>query len=121
MVGPVYSMDTRDREAVLASMLSTCAHRGWRMLAAHVRSTHLHVVVEADDAAEVIVRELKAYASRRLNERGPRRERYWTRRASMVGLITPGSVMSAVRYVVEGQGLPMAVYVDAEYCGSDGG
>jgi REP element-mobilizing transposase RayT len=25
-----------------------CAHRGWNLLAAHVRSNHVHVIVEAE-------------------------------------------------------------------------
>jgi len=42
-----YSMDGKRREAVLGPLLDHCSHRNWSVLAAHVRSTHVHIVVES--------------------------------------------------------------------------
>src|SRR3954453_10852135 len=41
--------------------------RGWNLLAAHVRSNHVHTVVEAEAEPERVMNDFKAYASRRIN------------------------------------------------------
>jgi len=81
-------------------------------LAAHVRSNHLHVVVEAEVPPERIMNDLKSYASRCLNRLGsdmPDRKR-WARHGSTQWLREPESVSAATRYVVDNQGDPMAVF-----------
>jgi REP element-mobilizing transposase RayT len=75
--------------------LSNCdaLDRGFSLWAAHVRTNHVHVVVEADVRPEKIMNALKSYASRglkRLGIEGPR---------------------EAIRYVVSGQGKPMELYL----------
>ena len=62
---------------VLAAMRETCGFRGWTLLAAHVRSTHVHVVVDGITATSAVLRDFKAYASRALNRDGVRRR--WSR------------------------------------------
>ena len=57
----------------MAALRSHCAHRGWGLLAAHVRSNHVHAVVEAEVRPEKIMNEFKAYASRELNRLGRNR------------------------------------------------
>ena len=42
-------------------------HRGWSLLAIHVRSSHVHAVVEAEVPPERVMSDFKAHASRRLN------------------------------------------------------
>jgi hypothetical protein len=42
-----YVLDQIRRDAVLEAIQEVCAHRGWSPLAAHVRSNHVHTVVEA--------------------------------------------------------------------------
>jgi hypothetical protein len=44
---PPCHMDQIRREAVLAAIQEVCGYRGWTLLAAHVRSNHVHTVVEA--------------------------------------------------------------------------
>ena len=60
------------------------AHRHWRLLAAHVRSSHVHIVVAAEQASERILLELKAYASHALggpdSQDGSRKR--WSRHGS---------------------------------------
>jgi REP element-mobilizing transposase RayT len=41
-------MDRSRREAVLAAMVERCSDHHWSLLAAHVRTNHVHIVVEAD-------------------------------------------------------------------------
>ena len=45
---PPYGLDAMRRDAVLEAIQQVCAHRGWCLLAAHVRTTHVHTVVEAE-------------------------------------------------------------------------
>ena len=57
---------------MLAVIQRHCAYRGWNLLAAHVRSNHVHIIVEAETRPEKIMNEFKAYASRELNQSGNR-------------------------------------------------
>ena len=104
------------REAVLVSLQERCSRHCWSLLAAHVRGNHVHVVVEADARPERIMNDLKAYASRWLNRMGldqPARKR-WARHGSTRGLWKSEDISAAIRYVVDGQGEPMAVFEATE-------
>ena len=88
-------------------------HRGWSLLAAHVRSNRVHTVVEAEVPPERVMSDFKAYASRRLNRMSldvPNRKR-WARHGSTRWLWQPQHVSVAVQYVVTEQGEPMSVFV----------
>jgi REP element-mobilizing transposase RayT len=66
------------REVVSAAIRSHCAHRKWNVLAVHVRTNHVHVIVEAEPRPEKMMNEFKSYASRELNRLGfnrPERKR----------------------------------------------
>lgn len=107
-----HSLPGNRREAVLAAMVQRCSDRDWSLLAAHVRTNHVHLVVEGDVRPERIMNDLKSYASRclnrlRLDEPGRKR---WARHGTTRWLWQPQSVSAAVRYVVEEQGDPMAVF-----------
>ncbi len=101
-----------ERHVVLSELRRTCEHHGWVLHAAHVRSTHVHAVVTAPVQPENILRDLKAYSSRALNDRfGPNPKR-WARHGSKIPLWNPHRLERAVDYVVRGQGEPMALYVN---------
>ncbi len=109
---PPYTMETSRREVVLSSLRDRCAQQNWSLLAAHVRTTHVHIVVEAETRPERIMNDIKAYASRCLNgtgldEAGRKR---WARHGSTRWLWKPEHVSAAIRYVVDEQGDPMAVF-----------
>jgi len=93
-----------------------CKYRGWGLLAAHVRTNHVHAVVEAEVAPEKVLTDFKAYASRGLNRLGTAGSdrRRWARHGSTRWLWKDEDVREAVRYVVEEQGEPMAVFVAEE-------
>jgi REP element-mobilizing transposase RayT len=98
---------------VLASLLERSKQRHWTVIAAHVRSNHVHVIIDADAVPERVMNDLKSYPSRHLNATGldsPDRKR-WARHGSTRWLPDRESVEAAIRYVVEKQGDPMAVYV----------
>ena len=92
-------------------MREVCEHRKWTLLAAHVQSSHVHAIVESEVQPERIMNTFKSYASRKLNQTGPPREKRWARHGSTRWLWTDEQVRNAIRYVVEEQGSPMAVYV----------
>jgi REP element-mobilizing transposase RayT len=86
--------------------------RGWGLLAAHVRTNHVHAVVEADVRPEKVMNSFKSYASRNLNGVGvdePDRKR-WARHGSTRWLWKDEDVEKAICYVVSGQGEPMEVH-----------
>jgi len=110
---PPYEMDATRRQIVLDTIQEVSRYRGWRLLAAHVRTTHVHAVVEANDAPERVMNDFKGYASRHLNARRfdaavPRRKR-WTMHGSTQYLWKPADVDTA-HYVLHEQGEPMAVF-----------
>jgi REP element-mobilizing transposase RayT len=107
-----YEMDEPRREAVLAATISRCRQVDWHLLAVHVRSNHVHLVVEARDPPEFVMTQLKSAASRRLNILGlddPTRKR-WARHGSTRRLFNDESVQRAIAYLIEGQGQPMAIF-----------
>jgi REP element-mobilizing transposase RayT len=111
-----YNLDQIRRDTVLNAIQEVCSHRGWRLLAAHVRSDHMHIVVEAEIAPERVMSDFKAYASRglnRLNLDEPNRKR-WARHGSTRWLWKPQHVAAAIQYVVAEQGDAMSVFESLE-------
>jgi REP element-mobilizing transposase RayT len=108
-----YLLDRDGRAAVLDALREVCAHRGWSLLAAHVRTNHVHTVVEAEAQPEKCMSDFKSYASRILNRLGGdgSDRRRWARHGSTRWLWKDRDVREAIRYVVEEQGEAMAVFV----------
>jgi hypothetical protein len=99
---PPYGMDSSRRQVVL--------------LAAHVRTNHVHMVVETEARPERIINDIKSYASRCLNQTGldePVRKR-WARHGSTRWLWKAEHISAAIRYVVDEQGNAMAVFEAVE-------
>ncbi|MDQ2948882.1 MAG: transposase [Acidobacteriota bacterium] len=113
---PPYGMDSSRRKAVLDALRDRCSQNNWSLLAAHVRSNHVHMVVEADVRPERVMNDLKSYGSRCLNqsaedEAGRKR---WARHGSTRWLWKPTHVSTAIRYVIDQQGEPMAIFEATE-------
>lgn len=94
-----------ERHAVLESIRSVCEHQSWTLYAAHVRSTHVHIVVSSAVKPETVMTKLKAYASRALGQ-----TKRWSRHGSTGYICDPHQLQSAIDYVVHGQGATMACY-----------
>ncbi len=112
MAQPLYLLDAPRRRVVLKSLREACSCRGWTLLAAHVRTNHVHVVTTANCKPEQVMTALKAYGSRALNEHaldGPSRRR-WARHGSTRYLWTEDAVRAAIQYVVREQGESMEVF-----------
>jgi REP element-mobilizing transposase RayT len=107
-----YELNLQRRDTVLQAIRDLCLRRGWKLLAAHVRSNHVHFVVSAQVVPERVMRDAKVQASRALDRTGvaglaPRR---WTRHGSTRYLWKAEDARSAVHYVLREQGEPMAVW-----------
>jgi REP element-mobilizing transposase RayT len=107
-----YHLDRSRRDAVLEAIQEVCAHRGWSVLAAHVRSNHVHSVVAAEVPPARVMSDFKAYASRHLNRMGldELNRKRWARHGSTRWLWKPQHVSAAMQYVVAEQGDAMSVF-----------
>jgi REP element-mobilizing transposase RayT len=112
MAQPAYTMEGREREIVRDGIVALCEERGWHLLAAHVRSNHVHVVVSADRDAGRVMSDLKARGSRDLSRAGfgDSSRRRWTPHGSTLHLFHQAAVAEKVDYTLRRQGPPMAVY-----------
>ena len=121
MTEPPYALDEERRHVVVKSIQDVCTKRAWRLTAAHVREEHSHVVADVNDAKpEHALGDMKAYSTMGLKNANldVSRQKRWATGGSTIPLRDRKALLKAIEYVVEGQGQPMAVYVDPEYRGS---
>ncbi len=109
-----FLLDAHSREIVLNAIKEVCAHRQWDLLAAHVRTNHVHIVVHAEITPEIIINTFKAYSSRYINQSFLHKQKYWTRHGSTRYLWKEEQVEATIDYVVREQGEPMAVFENVE-------
>ena len=111
-----YFLDDSRRHIVLHSIKNVCAYQKWTLLAAHVRTNHVHVVCHAITEPEKIMNTFKAYASRELNKAYLDKDRChrWTRHGSTRYLWNEGNIESTIHYVIHEQGSPMAFFENKE-------
>jgi REP element-mobilizing transposase RayT len=116
MTRNAFHLEDRQRQIVLEAIQQHCIQRNWSLRAVHVRSTHVHLVVSAETTPEKILNDVKAYSSRALNRCSGQAPvfRRWTRHGSTRYLWNAEGVAAAVRYVVEEQGEPMAVWLNKD-------
>ena len=107
-----YLLGHAQRQIVLNAIKEVCIFRGWVLLAAHIRTNHVHIIIHATLSPENIMNTIKAYASRRLNESKLDNDRLkrWTRHGSTRYLWKEEDVEATIQYVVYEQGDPMAVF-----------
>ena len=113
MVEPAFQLSRdQDRQAVRDAIVELCAQKGWWLAALHIRTTHLHMVVDADVSPERILQACKAHATRRLKSMYEvPKDKYWTRSGDVRRLDAGRALASAIDYVLNGQGTQMEVYV----------
>lgn len=97
---------TEMRQAVEAAIREVCAHRGWNLEAINVRTNHVHVVVIAQRSADDVLRDFKAYATRRLRKEGLLAERMevWTEGGDKKRLATDEAISECCNYTLFRQG-----------------
>lgn len=107
-----YKMDEARHHAVLEAIIQRCSREDWPLLAAHVRTNHVHVIVQAEHAPEFVMTQLKSASSRRLNELGfdDKTRKRWARHGSARTLFNRDAVERVIAYVIDGQGDLMSTY-----------
>ncbi len=112
MAQPPYLLDASRCSATLQAIQDLCARESWLLLAAHIRTTHVHVVVEADATPEWVMSSFKRVASRASNGLGLDGEGRirWARHGSTRYIWTKEQLSAAIRYTVNAQGQPLVVY-----------
>jgi REP element-mobilizing transposase RayT len=105
-----FELDADQRAVTLEAIREVCRYKKWLLLAAHVRTNHVHTVVEAAVAPEFVMNTFKSYASRALNRHGFQDRLRWARHGSTRYLVSREEIEPAVRYVLDKQGEPMAFH-----------
>jgi REP element-mobilizing transposase RayT len=110
---PPYILSTEQSRALVRdAVVNVCPFRAWFLYALHVRTNHLHGIVEADDDPSRVMKDWKAYATRSLRSAGlagPDRL-VWTHGGNARRIASPDGLRQAMRYVLEGQGDPLECY-----------
>jgi len=110
-----YSITDREAQIILRGIRAECELKSWRLYAAHVRTNHVHVIVDTEITAERVMTALKAHATKLLRREGKIDDRIvWTRHGSTVTLRSIDAIRRASAYVLEWQGPPMACFQSAE-------
>lgn len=114
MTDPIIVLTDAQRHVVETTIRQHCDFRRWTLHALNVRSNHVHVVVTADLVPEQVMRQFKAWGSRRLSEHAglsPRsasegkngQKRWWTEHGSTKWINDEQYLFNAIRYVNERQ------------------
>ena len=104
------TLAAEQRELVEQTIADHCDIRGWQLHAGQCRSNHVHVVVTADQAPEIVRDEFKAWCTRRLKElqRSVRptdkaRKKWWTEKGSRRYIGDQESLEAVIVYVRDAQ------------------
>ena len=102
----------KTRALVREEIVEVCRFRDWQLYALHVRSNHVHGIVEAEAPASRVFGDWKAYATRSLRASGEDSigRVYWTHGGSARHIRTNDDLTRLIEYVLNGQGAPMETY-----------
>jgi REP element-mobilizing transposase RayT len=109
-------MSGTERDIVCRALIELAESRGWQLLAAHVRSNHVHVVIQAERDPGRLMSDLKARASRNLTMAGfgDAERKRWMRHGSTRHLFREEDVEAKIRYTLDEQGERMSWYSSQE-------
>lgn len=117
MKGPPVLLTAEKSAIVLSQLRETCTFRNWELHAAAIMANHFHAVVSAEERvrADTILRDLKSYASRVLNQKfgKPEGGTWWTESGSRRPLPNQVALENAMSYVRK-QEYVLALYVATE-------
>ena len=110
MTQPPYVLDAPRRTIACDAIVAIARDKEWSLLAAHVRSNHVHVVIAAEREPGRLMSDLKARASRELTLAGyeSTQRKRWTRHGSTLYLFDSAVVAQKIHYTLHEQGAPMA-------------
>ncbi|MDP1574751.1 MAG: transposase [Coxiellaceae bacterium] len=103
------------REVVLKAIIEACKYYDWPLLATHVRSNHVHIVLRSGQTPEWVMQKIKSNASRHLNIALPKaaQQKYWTRHGSTRYIRNDRGVFPVMQYIIEEQGEKMSCFYEA--------
>ena len=108
---PVH-LSSLQRGFVECTIRQHCLIRGWLLQAVNVRSNHIHVVVTAGCDADEVMKQLKAWCSRKLSDAADLkqisptksgRKRWFTEGGNRKLIHTEQYLDNAIQYVLDGQ------------------
>ncbi len=105
-------LNPHHRNIVRDAIVKHCQIRQWRLFGLHVRTTHVHCVVQADKPIDQTMKEFKSWATRMLQKNGLTNPQIWTEGASCNYIFTTAKLLEKVHYVVYEQGEKMECYLD---------
>jgi hypothetical protein len=104
MADEPYLLDLPRANIVLTAIQEVCRFRNWDLIAAHVRTNHVHLIVDGLQEPDRAIVQFKASATRAL-----RAKRIWARGGSTRALTSRSALDQAIRYVIAQQGESMAL------------
>ncbi|MGE0378528.1 MAG: transposase [Planctomycetaceae bacterium] len=106
MAADTVTLDESMRVVIQDAIVEVCEHRNWDLQALHLRTTHVHAVVAAENAPERVLNDFKSYATRALRQRKviDSSRRVWARHGSPRYLWNADEVTAAIDYTVNRQG-----------------
>jgi REP element-mobilizing transposase RayT len=109
---PYIMRSAEERGVVRDAIVGLCSRRGWRLFALHVRTNHVHAVVEAGGDAGRVMSDMKACVSRQLTRAGfdDAARRRWTRHGSTLHLFNEAAVADKIDYTLNRQGVMLAYH-----------
>jgi REP element-mobilizing transposase RayT len=111
---PAAILDNTMRRLVLDAVIERCCYMQWRLLACHVRSNHVHVLICAETPIGQVLSSLKAWATRQLRQSGYDLPAVWTRHGSTKYIFRKAKLLEKAHYILYEQGEMMAYYLDPE-------
>ncbi len=111
---PIVLNSTR-RKIALATIRKHCSLKKWSLFAAHVRTNHVHIIIQSTEPVEKVMKDIKAWCTRRLRESGLNAAKVWTRHGSTKYVFTEQKLLEKIHYVIFEQGSPMAYYLNQKY------
>ena len=110
MTQPAMTFGRPERRCVQTKVVGVCDYRGWALLALHLRTTHFHAVIVAEEVApERALNDFKSYATRGLREAGLIGDdrKVWSRHGSTKPVYDEERLQRVIHYVIEQQGEPL--------------
>jgi REP element-mobilizing transposase RayT len=106
------TLDEHQRTIVLRTIIEHCTFKQWHLIAVHVRSNHIHIVVNTSERVDLVATALKSWSTRALRHAGHDLRNVWTRGASRRYVFTKHKLREKLNYVIYEQGEMMQYYCD---------